>query len=201
MDDELVTTETQPRVLGVYAHPDDEAFCAGGTFARYASAGSDIMVVSATQGQAGQIRSAHLATRKPIAQVREAELRLACARIGVSHVECWDYADGMLAEADGDELEARVARTIRAFRPDLVFTFGGDGAYGHPDHVAISRATTAAACSSVETVPPRLYHAVFPPRRRLLQDYLVEWLTEEGPRFRGDPEFVHTLTPVAGLYW
>jgi LmbE family N-acetylglucosaminyl deacetylase len=196
MDDELATHQTPPRVLGVYAHPDDEAFCTGGTFARYASAGSDIMVVSATRGQAGQIRSANLATRKTLAQIREAELRLACARMGVNHVECWDYADGMLTEVDGDELEARVARTIRAFRPDLVFTFGSDGAYGHPDHIAISRATTA-ACSAVEGAQPRLYHAVFPPRRRLLQDYLVNWLTEQGPEFRGDAEFVHGLLLLA----
>lgn len=35
------------------------------------------MVVSATRGQAGQIRGARVATRRTIAAVREAELRLA----------------------------------------------------------------------------------------------------------------------------
>jgi LmbE family N-acetylglucosaminyl deacetylase len=201
MDDQSFTNEampapeTRPRVLGVYAHPDDEAFCTGGTFARYASAGSEVMVVSATRGQAGQIRSANLATRKTIAQVREAELRLACARMGVRQVECWDYQDGTLAEVDHQELELRVGRALRDFRPDVVFTFGSDGAYGHPDHIAISRATTAACTRSngLADARPGLYHAMFPPRRRLLQDHLVRWLTEEGPEFRGDPEFVHGL--------
>jgi LmbE family N-acetylglucosaminyl deacetylase len=195
----LPALESQPRLLGIYAHPDDEVFCTGGMFTRFASAGSDITVVSATRGQAGQIRSAKLATRKTLAQVREAELRLACARIGVKHVECWDYVDGMLAEVDARELEARVANTIRAYRPDAVFTFGSDGAYGHPDHIAISRATTAVCLRSGDGthVQPRLYHALFPPRGRLLQHHLVRWLTERGPNFRGDPEFVHGLLLLA----
>ena len=47
-----------PRLLGVFAHPDDEIFCAGGTLARYSAAGSHTAVVSATRGEAGQIRDA-----------------------------------------------------------------------------------------------------------------------------------------------
>ena len=46
------------RVLGIFAHPDDETICAGGTFAKYASTGADIRVVSLTKGEAGQIRDA-----------------------------------------------------------------------------------------------------------------------------------------------
>ena len=61
------------RLLGVFAHPDDETFCAGGTFARYAEQGAEIMVVSATRGQAGQIRDAAAGTRHTIAAVREAD--------------------------------------------------------------------------------------------------------------------------------
>jgi hypothetical protein len=42
-----------------------------------------------------------------------------------------------------------------------------------------------------------LYHAAFPRRRLLLQDRLVHWLIAEGPDFRGDPEFVHSLLLLA----
>ena len=49
----------RPRLLGVFAHPDDETFCAGGTLAKYVVAGWEVMVISATRGEAGQIRSGH----------------------------------------------------------------------------------------------------------------------------------------------
>src|SRR5918995_3093742 len=78
----------QMRLLGLYAHPDDETFCTGGTFARYAARGAEIMVVSATRGEAGQIRDAGIATRRTIGQVREQELRLACTRLGVQAGWC-----------------------------------------------------------------------------------------------------------------
>ena len=45
-----INTGRPPRILGVFAHPDDESFCAGGTLAKYAEAGAEIMVVSATRG-------------------------------------------------------------------------------------------------------------------------------------------------------
>jgi LmbE family N-acetylglucosaminyl deacetylase len=131
------------RLLGVFAHPDDETFCAGGTFARYAKDGAEIMVASATRGQAGQIRDARVGTRRTIAAVREAELRLACERLGVAHVQCWDYLDGALADADFAGLVGHVVGLIREFRPQLVITFGPDGGYGHPDHITISAAATA----------------------------------------------------------
>ena len=132
------------RLLGVFAHPDDETFCAGGTFARYAEQGAEIMVVSATRGQAGQIRDAAAGTRRTIAAVREAELRLACERLGITKVRCLDHVDGTLADAGFPALVDEVAEVIGEFRPDVVITFGPDGGYGHPDHVTISAATTAA---------------------------------------------------------
>lgn len=47
------------RLLGVFAHPDGESFCAGGTFASSVAHGAEVMVVSATRGEAGQIRFLH----------------------------------------------------------------------------------------------------------------------------------------------
>ena len=131
------------RLLGVFAHPDDETFCAG-TFARYAEQGAEIMVVSATRGQAGQIRDAAAGTRRTIAAAREAELRLACDRLGITTVRCLHHVDGTLADAEFSALVDEVAEVIREFRPDVVITFGPDAGYGHPDHVTISAVTTAA---------------------------------------------------------
>lgn len=199
------------RLLGVFAHPDDETFCAGGTFARYAKDGAEIMVVSATRGQAGQIRDARVATRRTIAAVREAELRQACDQLGVAHVECWDYLDGALAEADFATLTGDIVRRIREFRPEVVISFGPDGGYGHPDHVTISAAATAAcrlagdpasypgqlAAGLAPHQPARLYHSHFPEHDVLLMDRLASWLTSRPDRFAGTMDFVHSLLLMA----
>src|SRR5215208_3092936 len=108
------------RLLGLYAHPDDETFCTGGMFARYAARGAEIMVVSATRGEAGQIRDAGIATRRTIGKVRDQELRLACTRLGVQSVGCLDYRDGGLATADNEILVGELTRAIREFRPTAV---------------------------------------------------------------------------------
>jgi LmbE family N-acetylglucosaminyl deacetylase len=131
-----------PRILGVFAHPDDETFCAGGTFAKYIASGAEVMVVSATHGEAGQIRSPRVATRRTLAAGREQELRLACQCLGVQHALCLEYGDGTLQHVDGEELTGRVVEIIRRFRPDVVLTFGPDGGYGHPDHIPTRCATS-----------------------------------------------------------
>src|SRR5215212_6501385 len=118
------------KLLGLYAHPDDETFCTGGTFARYAERGAEIMVVSATRGEAGQIRDAGIATRRTIGRVREQELRLACTHLGVQSVHCLRHRDGTLARADREILVGELTNLIRDFQPTAVFTFGPDGGYG-----------------------------------------------------------------------
>ena len=85
-----MTKQHPKRLLGVFAHPDDESFCAGGTFASSVAHGAEVMVVSATRGEAGQIRSAGTATRRTLARVREQELQFACQRLGVQHARCFD---------------------------------------------------------------------------------------------------------------
>lgn len=194
-----MTGETRPRLLGVFAHPDDEIFCAGGTLARYVERGAEAMVVSATRGQAGQIRDGARATRRTLAQVREQELRAACALLGVHHVDCWDYADGTLRDHD-QQLRSEVLALLEGFRPDVVITFGDDGAYGHPDHVAISRATSGAfleAVDRLELSSSQLYHSHFPRSRLLMGERLSTWLVEMNARFKGTGHFAQALSLFA----
>ena len=194
------------RILAVFAHPDDEVFAAGGTLAKYAARGDEAMVFSATRGQAGQIRDASAATRHTLGSVREQELRRACAILGVQHVVCADYMDGALREADFDELVRSVADVMRNFAPDVVITFGEDGAYGHPDHVTISAATGRAFALVHDGADPRprrpqgaarLYHSHFARSRVLMLDRLARWLVSLEVRFRGGPEFVRSLSLFA----
>ena len=195
------------KILGVFAHPDDEVFCAGGTFAKYAAEGAEVMVVSATRGDAGQIRDAQSATRRTLGTVREQELHESCRRLGVRHCRCLDYGDGTLKDMDMNILVETITHIIRDYRPQIVITFGEDGAYGHPDHIAISTATTEAclASGSLERfphqlksgleihTPARLYHSHFPRSRMLMVDRLAHWLMPIQDHFTGTTDFTRAL--------
>jgi len=199
------------RLLGVFAHPDDESFCVGGTLAKYTAAGAAAMIVSATRGQAGQIRDARAATRRTLGVVREQELRRAAQALGVQEIRCLDYMDGALQDVDRRALVGDLVHVIRSFRPDVVITLGPDGAYGHPDHVAVSAAATEASALAGDVAhyadqlsrgvlphaPARLYHTHFPRSRLLLTERLAQWLATLKERFRGSLEFVQALSLFA----
>ena len=171
------------RLMGVFAHPDDEVFCAGGTMAWAAEAGAEVMIVSATRGERGQIRDATAATRRTLGAVREAELGAAAAELGVQQVQVLAYPDGTLQE-HRSSLGVAIAGIMRQFDPDTVITFGADGGYGHPDHVAISELTTQEfrAHARDRNRGQRLYHAVFPPQRTSMAEELAHWITDSGQR-------------------
>ncbi|MBZ0287980.1 MAG: PIG-L family deacetylase, partial [Anaerolineae bacterium] len=202
-----MSADTRLKILGVFAHPDDEVFCAGGTFARYAAEGAEVMVVSATRGDAGQIRDATIATRRTLGTARANELHESCRRLGVQQCVCLDYGDGTLRELDINILIEHITQFIRDFQPDVVITFGEDGAYGHPDHIVISNATTQACrlagkadqfphqlTSGLQPhTPAKLYHSHFPRSRMLMADRLARWLTEIQNNFAGSADFARAL--------
>src|SRR5262249_2082574 len=152
-----------------------------------------LMVVSATRGDAGQIRDARAATRHTLGQVRERELRLACERLGVRHAVCLDYGDGTLKDVEPQALTSHIARIVREFRPDVVITFGPDGAYGPPAQLAIGAAPPTACALAGDAAafpeqideglaphtPDALYHSHFPRSRMLLLEHLVQWLVTQ----------------------
>jgi LmbE family N-acetylglucosaminyl deacetylase len=134
----------------VLAHPDDESLGFGGTLARYGAEGVETQLVTATRGQAGWSGAEPRPDGEEIGRIREAELRAAAAALGIARVELLDYRDGELDRADPAEAVATIVRRIRRARPQVVATFGPDGAYGHPDHIAISQLTTAAVVRAAD---------------------------------------------------
>ncbi len=182
------------RVLGVFAHPDDETVCAGGTLARYAAAGCEVSVVSLTRGGAGQIRDAAVATRATLPAVRERELEAAGRELGLTGVRCLDHPDGALADVDPRVLVDLAAGLVREAAPDVVITFGPDGFSGHPDHVAVGAAVTTACHELRATTPVRLFHCHLPRSRMLLRDRLAGWVVELTDRFTGTRDFVRALS-------
>lgn len=143
--------------------------------------------------------------------MRAEELRRACQALGVQHVRCLNYGDGKLQERGQQCLRRTVTAMLRSFRPDVVLTFGHDGAYGHPDHIAVGAATDAAvqlagnpdafpeqlATGLTSHTPLRLYHSCFPRNRHLLLEHLVRWLITCQSRFHGTMDFAHGLLLMA----
>jgi LmbE family N-acetylglucosaminyl deacetylase len=183
-----------PRLLGIFAHPDDETVCAGATFAKYASAGAEVCVVSLTKGAAGQIRDASAATRSTLAAVREKELGAAGIELGLTQTRCLDFPDGGLADIDSQILVGLASELVKEINPDVVITFGPDGFSGHSDHIAVGAAVTAACYEMRSTTSIRLFHCHLPQSRMLLADRLAEWVVELTTRFKGTKDFVRALS-------
>lgn len=186
---EIESLDRPARVLGLFAHPDDEIFCGAGMFSKLSDAGASVRIVTYTTGDAGQIRDAEIATRATLGNVRRQELRAAAAELGITDVEIHDRGDGTLAGQPETELMAIAERNIADHRPDIIVSFGPDGAYGHPDHIRVSEIATRAGAAA--GVP--VYHAAFPRQSRRLIDLLVDWLTGLDDWYRGNPDFAHGL--------
>jgi N-acetyl-1-D-myo-inositol-2-amino-2-deoxy-alpha-D-glucopyranoside deacetylase len=147
-------------VLVIGAHPDDEVLIAGGTLASCAAAGVPTGVLCLTRGEQGPIADPGVATPQTLGDVRVGELRASCAQLGVSYVECWQQPDGNLRWSGRDAVVGQLALFLRMRRPDAAITFGEDGLYHHPDHVAVHEL----AVQAVQTLrkPPALYRSVWP---------------------------------------
>lgn len=153
------------QILAILAHPDDEGVCSG-TLMKNVRLGGRSTLICATRGEVGEISDPALATPETLGQVREQELRDACAILGIDPPIFLDYRDsGMdgtddnrhpraFVNADRQEVLRRLISEIRRLKPDLVVTFEPNGIYGHPDHKAICQLATDAFS---EAGTPELY--------------------------------------------
>jgi LmbE family N-acetylglucosaminyl deacetylase len=167
------------RLMCILAHPDDESLGTGGTLAKYAAEGVETYLVTATRGQRGW-KGAEEDDPGPFAlgETRTAELAAAARVLGIRRSWLFDHMDGSLEHVDADGITAQIARVVREVRPQVVVSFGPDGIYGHPDHIAISQFATAAvhraaSCDASVGGSPhavsKLYYMVA--TRRLLDAY------------------------------
>ena len=149
------------RLMCVHAHPDDESSKGAATMAKYVAAGAEVLVVSCTGGERGDILNTKLAADpavlRDLAQVRRAEMARAQAILGVDH-HWLGFVDSGLPEGDPlpplpegcfalEPLEIPVealVREIRRFRPHVMTTYDENGGYPHPDHIRCHDVSAAA---------------------------------------------------------
>jgi LmbE family N-acetylglucosaminyl deacetylase len=137
-------------VLGIWAHPDDEAYLSGGLMAVARDNGQRVVCVTATRGERGTAGDPPLCTPDELPARRERELREAAGIIGFDELHLLGYRDRELAGAPRDEVRRALVRLIRRFRPDVIVTFDPHGFNEHPDHIAISRFTTDAIAAAAD---------------------------------------------------
>ena len=140
------------RLMAVHAHPDDESSKGAATMARYRAEGAEVLVVSCTGGERGDVLNPKLKddpeVLRDIAEVRRREMAAAAAVLDVQH-EWLGFVDSGLPEGDPrpplpegcfalEPLEVAAAplvRLVRRFRPHVMTTYNEEGGYPHPDHI------------------------------------------------------------------
>ena len=179
----MTMIEEKRTLLSVLAHPDDESFGMGGTLAKYAEDGTEVHLICATRGEAGDVDPEFLEGQPSIGHLREMELRCAVDKLGIREVKMLDYRDsGMSGSADNTNPEAlinaslglvakEIAEYIRQIKPQVILTFDPIGGYRHPDHVFIHQAATKAFSLAGDPAfkssyppfePGRLYYHTIP---------------------------------------
>ncbi|MBM3721883.1 MAG: N-acetyl-1-D-myo-inositol-2-amino-2-deoxy-alpha-D-glucopyranoside deacetylase [Actinobacteria bacterium] len=158
---------TQPRLLLVHAHPDDESINNGATMAAYVARGAQVTLVTCTRGEEGEIlvpELSHLASDKEdgLGAHREIELAAAMNELGVSDfrflgapVKKWRDS-GMIGtpqnerpdafwNSDLDEAARHLEKIILEIKPHVLITYDENGGYGHPDHIKAHQVAMRAA--------------------------------------------------------
>lgn len=138
------------RLLAVHAHPDDESSKGAGSYAFYRSIGAEVLIVSCTGGERGDVQNEALVERamaeRDMAGLRRIEMARAQAVLGIEH-RWLGYVDSGLPE-DGEAVPpnsfaviplefsaAPLVKLIREYRPQVMVTYDENGGYPHPDHI------------------------------------------------------------------
>jgi LmbE family N-acetylglucosaminyl deacetylase len=141
--DTCPTIRSLGTILGVWAHPDDEAYLSAGLMAYARQNGNRVAVVTATRGESGTDDPTSRAPEPLIAR-RQVELRRCLSALDVQEHRYLGFADGSCSDIDPAVGRRAIVEVIREIQPATIVTFGPDGMTGHPDHLAVSSWTRAA---------------------------------------------------------
>jgi len=137
------------RLLGVFAHPDDEQTVNGLFWRAKDRDGAYTAMITATRGEAGH-QVPEVARQEDLGDVRKAEALRNSYNLGVDEHEVWDYPDGGVPNVSEDELIDRLVAVMKRVEPDVVLAFWPEtGATGHLDHMKMGELTERAIAQIV----------------------------------------------------
>ncbi|WP_407344370.1 mycothiol conjugate amidase Mca [Pengzhenrongella phosphoraccumulans] len=147
--------------MAVHAHPDDESSKGAATTARYVSEGVEVLVVTCTGGERGDLLNPNYPPVEggidAMREIRRAEMADAARALGVRQ-QWLGFEDSGLPDGDPmpplppgcfaltplEEAAAPLVELIREFRPHVVTTYDPSGGYPHPDHIMCHRVSVEA---------------------------------------------------------
>jgi LmbE family N-acetylglucosaminyl deacetylase len=162
--------EKVSRLLVVTAHPDDEAGGFGGTLLLCHERGIETYVICLTPGQAASNRGGAKSDEE-LSAMRRAEFARSCEILKVTRGEVLNYRDAALDRTEFLKVVEELARKVREIRPQVMATFGPEGAItGHPDHSMASLFATAAFhwAGRTKRFPEQLKNGLQPHRTQKL---------------------------------
>jgi len=224
------------RLLISFAHPDDESFGLGAAIPKWIDEGVDVYLICATNGDVGTVPEGMRGQYDTVAELRLSELDCAMRILKFKAVYMLGYKDsGMMGsetsrhpaslwhqwEHHPRRVVGEVVEVLRQVRPQVIVTFNQYGGYGHPDHIAIQRATVRAfECAGDARFQPnglepyrpqKLYYSAFP-KLTLQMQILSARLKGHNPRRMGinrdidmvkileHIEPVHARIPIADYF-
>jgi LmbE family N-acetylglucosaminyl deacetylase len=178
-------------LLGIWAHPDDEAYLSAGLMAQARRRGDRVVLLTLTAGEHGTADPDRWPPAR-LARRRRTELRTSLAALDVHEHQMLDYPDGECSDHDAT---GQIADLIAAVRPETIVTFGPEGMTGHPDHRVVSQWTTEAWEATGGGA--RLWYATLTPafhaRWGALNDEVGLWAEIDEPPCVDDVELAHAV--------
>ena len=187
----------QLRLMAVHAHPDDESSKGAATMAKYVAEGVDVLVVTCTGGERGDVLNPKMdrpEVWENLPEIRRREMERAREILGVKqawlgfvdsgYIEGYNEADHFeklpedaFARQPLEVAAEPLVRLMRSFRPHVVTTYDEDGGYPHPDHIMCHRVSVEAFHAAGDPdrysdcgepwQPLKLYYQISFSRRRI----------------------------------
>lgn len=156
------------KLVGIFAHPDDEAFGPGGTLALEAQS-AEVYIICITNGDAvlGTV-----AEQKKLGRIRKKELQKSCEMLGVKKVFFLGYHDGSLNHNLYHEIADKLKKLLEELQPDTLMTFEPRGVSGHIDHIVASMVTSF-VFHKLPYIHTLMYYCNRDAMRQLMKDYFI----------------------------
>lgn len=200
------------RLLGIFAHPDDEGLISG-TLLRYQALGVETGLVYATRGEVGEISDPLISTPANLGEMRETEMRAAAEILNVHKLWFLGYRDSGLPDTPDNhhpqalkrarpaDVIGKLVAVIREFQPQVIVTFDECGGFGHADHIAMYKYATGAFHAAADDMQfpelgpdhsvAKLYYSA---ESRRQMKMMAEWLQAEN-----EEGFFKTIADLAQL--